>query len=191
MPLKGSHDSRLTIYEGATQSDLASMFRMTPKTVKARLAEAGLRPKGTRGGYEIYEIKEAAPLLVQPPADIVDRVLRMHPNDMPKMLAKEYWMSRNHMLTVKQREGDLFTTRSVIDLAGDAFKTLRLSLMLFSDAVEREVGLTEEQRAIIERLVESALNDMRERLVDAISNRREHTRSKSFTSGEDDGAEDL
>jgi len=191
MPLKGSHDSRLTIYEGATQSDLASMFRMTPKTVKAKIAEAGLRPKGTRGGYEIYEIKEVAPFLVQPPADVVARVLRMHHTDMPKMLAKEYWMAQNHMLTVKQREGDLFTTRSVVALAGDAFKTIRLSLMLFSDAIERETGLTEEQRTIIERLVESALNDMRERLVDAISHRRERSVSKSFASVEDDGAEDL
>lgn len=181
--------STLVIYEGATQSDLAAMFGMNQATVKAKIA--GIRPCGQRNGYHIYNIREVAPYLVKFTESVVDQVLRMHISDMPKMLSKEYWMGRDKMLTVMQREGDLFTTRSVVELAGDAFKTLRLSLMLLTDAVEREVGLTPQQRDIITLLVGNCLNDMREKLVDGLSNRREHSVSKQITQSQDDQTDDL
>lgn len=117
-------------------------------------------------------------------ADLVSRVLSMHHTDLPKMLAKEYWYGQNQRLNYLERIGDLFDTSAVVELASDAFKTIRLSLMLVSDAVEREAGLTLAQREIIDRLMHTALETMREKLIDGLEHSRGSSRSKAFTQSE-------
>jgi purine-nucleoside phosphorylase len=97
------------------------------------------------------------------------------------MLSKEYWYGQNQRLNYLERVGDLFDTRAVVELASDAFKTIRLSLMLISDAVEREAGLTLAQREIIDRMMHAALETMREKLVDGLEQSRGSSRSKAFT----------
>ncbi len=187
--ISNKSSSNPIIYEGATQSDLAAMFRMSMSDVKARIA--GLRAVAWRSGYEVYSFKDAAQRLCKPPADIIERVLRMHPNDLPKMLAKEWWMAENQRLTYMERKKDLWPTKEVIELAGDAFKTMRLSLMLITDAVEREAGLDDKQREVITRLVYSALEDMREKLVDGFNYRRDNKVGEPVAQSEDEPASDI
>lgn len=114
-------------------------------------------------------------------ADLVGKVLSMHHTDLPKMLAKEYWYGQNQRLNYMERVGDLWDTRAIVELASDAFKTLRISLMLVSDTVEREVGLTEAQREIIDRMMRTTLETMREKLVDALEQNRRNSGGKAFT----------
>lgn len=172
-----------------TQSELALLFKMNRTDVKAKLSP--LQPKGKRNGYDLYEPKEAARLLIKPPDDMIEKILTMHANDLPKMLAKEFWYGQNQRLNYMERMGDLWDTKAVIDLAGDAFKTLRLSLMLLADAVEREAGLSPKQRDIITNRISLALDDMRGRLVDGLEQRRKHTSGKSFAPSQNDAAADL
>jgi len=105
------------------------------------------------------------------------------------MLSKEFWYGQNQRLNYLERTGELWSTGAVVELASDAFKTLRLSLMLLPDAVERETGLTVKQREIITNLVHNALEDMREKLVDGVKRSRGASSGKAFTPSETDDAD--
>jgi hypothetical protein len=48
----------------------------------------------------------------------------------------------------------------------EAFKNLRQTILLFSDAVEAKDGLTEEQRATIESMADGLLDDLRRSLLE-------------------------
>lgn len=154
---------------GATVSDLARIFKGGhADDVQARLAKAGARPSGTRNGANTYRIKDVAPLMFDPFQDVelVDRILSMHHNSLPKLLAREYWNGKIARAKYLEANGDLWPTTKVVEKLGEAYKTLRLSLQLMSDAVEREDGLSIKQREIMQRLIDSTLNDMRERLLE-------------------------
>lgn len=179
---KEKESSDPIIFQGATQSDLCAIFHLPNMEVKARLMD--VRPHGTRNGYNIYRIRDVAARLTTPDPNVIERILMMHPNELPKMLSKEFWMGANHRLTYMQRTAELWSTKAVVELAGQAFKTLRLSLVLMADAVERESGLSPAQREIIARLVNTALEDMRGKLVDDFKHSRENSQGKGFAPAE-------
>jgi hypothetical protein len=182
-----THDETAAIIGiGATQTELVQIFRMDHK--KVRLQMANVVSSGRRNGTPVWPIREAAPFLLPKPdtpdeAELVGKILRMHHLDLPKMLSKEYWYGQNQRLNYLERIGDLWDTSAVVELAGDAFKTIRLELMLASDAVEREAGLTLTQRDVIDRLMMSALENMREKLVDGFKRTRESSRGKTLIQG--------
>ena len=186
------HATHPIISQGATVSELAMMFGRDRKDVGIRLQ--GVPSIGRRGDSDVWRIRDAAPRLMRlddADADLVERVLRTHHNDLPKMLAKEFWAAMNSRLTFMERSHDLWDTGAVVELASGTFKTIRMALMLIPDAVEREVGLTEGQREIIARLVHTALNEMREKLVDGFERSRENSQGKAFASGQASGGGDI
>lgn len=191
MPRAADEGTNALLYEGATITQLVRIFGGDPADVKAKLH--GLIPTRFRAGAPVYKLKDAAALLVPLPPDVVERVLRMNHTDLPKMLSKEFWFAQNQKANYDERMGDLWRTTDVIELAGEAFKTLRLSLMLMADAVEREDTLSETQRQIITRLVDTTLRDMKEKLVDGFTKqkRRKSAVSKPEPSEDDDGSADL
>ncbi len=64
------------------------------------------------------------------------------------------------------KEGELWPTEQVIAVMGDVFKRLRMSMLLIQDAVEREHMLTAQQRDKVSSLIDGALNDMADDLVE-------------------------
>lgn len=163
------------IYQGATFTDLRFMFKMELKEVQRRLTVGKVRPTAYRGNYPVFNVKEAARYLIDPfeDAEIVEHILRMNHTQLPKMLAKEFWMGKTLKQKYDREAGNLWETTKVVEFAGEAFKTLRLSLQLLADTIERESGLSEKQRTILQQLVDAAQNDMRERLVEAFSGMKE------------------
>lgn len=181
----------ILVNKGATQAELGEMFGIHHREVRSRLAP--LDPCGKRGQFALYSVKDAARLLVDPfdEEETVERILRMNHTQLPKMLSKEFWQGQRLKQQVEREAGDLWPTTQVVELAGEAFKTLRLSLMLMADTVEREAGLSEKQRSMILALVDATLTDMRERLVDGFANRREPARGGPPPPQEDDDGADL
>lgn len=179
------------IYKGATIGDLAAMFKLDHRVVKQKLVE--MRPSGKRGASDVYDVGEAARLLVRPfdDAEMVERVLKMNHTELPKMLSKEFWYAQTQKQKYEAAAGDLWPTLQVVEMAGEAFKTLRLSLQLLPDTLDREAALSEKQRETVQRVVDATLNEMRERLIDAFENRRGFTVSGSESPDEDDGTEGL
>lgn len=178
-----------SIVNGIGITEAAKLFGVNRDLARERLS--GLRPIRITGGMSYYAVKDVAEKLIDPPEGDVERILRMHPNSLPKMLSKEFWAGQRSRLDVLERQNDLWSTSAVVELASYIFKTTRMSLILISDALERETGLSHEQRAVVDRMVATCLNDLREKLVDGFENGREHSSGKSFASGEDEREEEL
>jgi hypothetical protein len=178
------------IFDGATAAQLGQMFRVSGPIVRARLTR--IRPCGKRDGFDIYAVADAATVLTRfDDEELVERVLRLHADELPKALSREFWNGQLAKLTFEERTGELWSSKTVIDLAGDVFKTMRLSLMLLADTLEREADLNPAQRLIIERLVDELLDALRRKLVDGLENRRDNPLGKPVAQSQDNGSEDL
>lgn len=190
--------SEANILQGFTQTELQKMFNMSGREVQQRLTD--LPSSGTRNGRPVYRMRDAAPKLVprlDEDADVIERILRMKHTDLPKMLSKEYWTGQLNKQRYETLAGDLWPTAQVMEYVGGAYKTIRLSLQLLIDAVERETTLTEVQRRVIQDLVDATLEDMRETLQKQVKknvrakNRRESASQPKASSEEDDRYADL
>jgi hypothetical protein len=157
-------ETKAIIYEGATIRQLAIMFRSDPKVVARKVG--GLVPVSRRRGNNIYRVDEAAPRLVKPGYDIERYIREMNHVDLPPLLAKEFWNAQRARQAFEEQEGDLWRTPDVVRALSEAFTTCRMSLLLMTDAVERQSALTDQQRIIIKGLIDGALADMREKLKD-------------------------
>lgn len=165
-PANESYDEETNsiIYQGASVRQLALMFHADPAVVSKKIA--GLVPVGRRRGAMIYRIDEAAGRLVKPGYEIERYIREMNHLDLPSMLQVTFWDGQRKRLAFEETNGDLWRTADVVHAFGETFNTLRMSLMLMSDAVEREASLTDTQRVALRRLIDGAMEDCRVKLVE-------------------------
>lgn len=162
-------ESRQIIYQGATVPQLAAMFEMKSGEVLRKLASVA--PVGQKDGKDIYRVREAASYLAKLPDNVVAQVMRLNHMDLPPMLRKEFWTGQNARLKFEEAEGDLWPTAQVVEYVSDAFKQVRMSLLLLSDTIERDTVITDDQRERLKVMVDAAMEDIRERLVSTFTAR--------------------
>jgi gas vesicle protein len=178
---------------GVSRRDLAVIFHMNREEIRNLthgLQPIGEKQTGTRDA--LFDLGAAASLIVAPKLDteVIERLMRTKPEQLPDKLKKEFWGAKEIQQRVETAAGDLWPSTKVVEYMGDAYKILRLSLQLITDAVEREAGLSEVQRRIIQELVDTALNDMRERLQGDARNKRNAEKRRSVARKEDAGSDD-
>jgi len=155
-----SSEATVSLMEGLSKTALAKLFRIDKKTVGVRLA--GVKPVGERNSYPVYDIADAASVLAAPTDEQVVRLIeQMPPHKLPVKIRKEFWDSALSRQKYEEKAGDLWRTEEIYDALTEVFKIIRSSVNLFSDKVDREVGLDEAQRALIidmsdELLIETA-----------------------------------
>jgi hypothetical protein len=178
-------------YKGASIRELATLFAMPMTTVKDRIV--GLPPCARRNGTDVYSIPEAARRLVSAldDAELVRQVLRMKHTELPPSLRREFWMAELNRQKVEVNASNLWPTDKVVEKAGAAFKTLRLSLQLMADQVERNESLTNKQRKTILDLVDMTLQDMRDKLIDGFNDGRKRSLDTESAPDTDDSEADL
>ena len=148
----------------ASMAQIAKLFKTDAKTLPQRLRR--LRPAATRSGVNVYSIRDAAAYLVKPGYSIEQYIRRMHANELPVGLMKEFWAGQKSRQSYEMQAGDLWPTSQVVSALGEALKELRQTTMLFTETVEREVGITEDQRKVLRRLTDGLIDDARKALVD-------------------------
>jgi hypothetical protein len=171
-----SADAAHILDDGVTLTELSRMFRMDLRTIKNRLQN--IRPITQRDGTDVYDMRHAASQLAELPADVVARVVRLNPMDLPPMLKKEYWSGRQAQLRVLQVEGDLWQTDQVMEYIGVAFKELRMAIMLGADQIERAQVLSEPQRVAVKQIFDELLENIRGRLVTTFDERKPNKRDE-------------
>ena len=177
---------------GFTIPELAAMFGEPRKKILA--ITKNVAPAGARGPFTLYPLLKVAIILAKEDLigeEVVEHVMRLDPADLPVKLRKAFWDGQTSKLRYQRAAGDLWPTERIIELAGDAFKTMRLSLQLMSDGLERETGLTEKQRILLQNRIDATLNDMRERLVDVFHSKRRSGREKVEVALSEDDFSDL
>lgn len=156
-------ETEAMIFQGANITQIAKLFHMDRRDVTPKILDV---PQcGTRGGYPIYFIHEVAPHLVKPIYDIETYIKRMHHNDLPKHLTKEFWAGALAKQKYEEEAGDLWRTDEVVEKLGGVFKKLRMTMLLMGDAIERETTFTDKQRDMLSAMVDGALNKMADSLV--------------------------
>lgn len=157
-------NTKVMLYDGASVSQLAVLFGMDNRTVAGKIADCP--SSGRRQGHPVYRIRDAAPYLCVPHGDIEEHIKKMNHRDLPPMLLKEFWTGQQARQKFLESEGDLWRTDAVIDILAETFKTLRMSILLMRDQVERETELSERQRDVSLALTDGLLNDINESLIE-------------------------
>lgn len=156
--------SREMIYNGLNLSELGRLFRMDHRILVEKLH--GVPPTGKRGKGNTWRVDEVAPYLVRPIFDIEEYVKRMHHNELPKMLTKEFWAGQRSKQEFLLKAGDLWPTDQVVEAVGELFKLVKMSATLTVDAVERQVELSPRQRTIVVDIMDGMLRDLRQAIVE-------------------------
>jgi hypothetical protein len=159
-----SEEEKLTLYQGASVSVLGELFGMDVRDITKKLAK--LKPSGERNGWPVYALGEAARYLVDPVIDVEEYIKKLKPSDLPTALQDAYWKGQLSRQKWEENAKHLWRTEAVMSVFTEAFKNLRQTILLFSDAVEAKDGLTEEQRATIESMADGLLDDLRRSLLE-------------------------
>lgn len=183
-------DTEAILYQGASLIQLQRIFGMDPRDIKAKINNQ-VRPCGERRGFPIYQIKEVAPYLVAPPYDIDEFIQRMTIADLPHILRKEFWAGLRSRQLYEKEAAELWPTSDVVDMVSELFKTLRMSLLLTRETVERESELAERQRDIITRIIDNTLEDAHAKTVSKFTETQRSLSSAEVQPEPETDSEDL
>ena len=157
--------------QGVSVYWLSTVFRMSQQAVRRRLADCPPM-KGGRGGSLLYDIREAAAYLVEPKLDMERFLSQMNASDLPPTLQKEVWDAKLKRQTFEERAKDLWRTEDVMATYADTFATIKTTVQLWPDEVERAKGLTNEQRTEMVRLSDLLLDAIYESLCKQAQDKR-------------------
>ena len=164
-----SADLNRFILHGATQSELADLFNMTPKAVQKRIA-GKVQPVSEERGSPLFPVAECAKYLVDADASKIEEALNtITPAKLPPQLQDVFWKAQLARQKFLEQRGDLWSTASVFEAITEILKELRQGVLAFEDTIEGETALTEEQRLIVRRMSDMLLVGLNRRLEDNFS----------------------
>lgn len=172
---------------GVTVSWLSQVFGMDPKTVKSKLA--GCPPLHRRKAGYVYHLPTACRYLI-PPALTADQFIKtMKPADLPAQFQQSFWDAALKRQKWEVNARQLWRTDKVREVLGATFQTIKFTMQLWTDTLERQTGITDEQRSLIIGMVDS----LQEEIYKALLTQAATTQTGSQASevdemlGEDDG----
>ena len=112
-----------------------------------------------------YDLFTAAQYLVPPRVDVSEFIKGMRPNDLPPILQAAFWDAQKKRQDYEINAGDLWHTDKVISVLSETFKLIKTSVMLWTDTLEQEHGLTEKQREALQGLCDGLMDDIHRSLV--------------------------
>lgn len=149
----------------ATMSQLAQLFNTDAKTLPQRMK--GIIPSGKRNGYKVYSIAEAASRIVKPGYEIEDFIRQMSPQEMSPLLQKEFWNGQRARMAYEKEMGNLWPTEEVVALFAVLEQGIRQAILLVTDDIEREEGLTTGQRKVFRRKMDDAITAFKDKLTES------------------------
>lgn len=166
----GQSEAQEAIFsKGVSINFLCKIFRMSPNTVREKLARCEPIPgtgsaEGKQRNYR-YDLATAASYLVMPKLSPEQVLTAIRTSDLPPTFQQQFWTARLKQQEWEERAGDLWRTEKVRSTLGTTFQTMKFTMQLWLDTVEMETGLTDKQREIVTRLVDGLQKDIYERLV--------------------------
>lgn len=167
LSMNGLADSAL---QGVTVSFLSQVFRMDPAAVKRRLVNCPILESRVRGTTQVqhrYDLATAAKYLIDPEIDLAEIIAKARKEDLPPSINGAYWDARLKRQKFEENAGDLWRTERVWQVLSDTFQTMKFTMNLWAETVERATGITEEQRNKILDLKDSLQEELYQALVAA------------------------
>lgn len=165
------YQEKLAIYEGVSISMLSQIFGKDNRTVTRMLAT--LPPCGVRAGSAIYDLAEAARLLVAPVIEedkLEEYIKGLRPEMLPPRLSKEFWSAQRAKQEYEVTADLLWKTHEISELLAEVFKTFKTTVTLFVENIESNTKVTDEQRKVLERLCDGLLIDTHTNLIEGFRN---------------------
>ncbi len=152
------------VFGGVTVGWLSKVFNMDPSDIKRRLADCPVMHR-RKAGY-VYDLKLAARYIVKPIFDARKYIETMKPSELPANLQDTYWKSQLARQKYELNAGELWRSADVMMVLGDVFKTIKFTMQLWADNLERQTGLTEKQRFALVGMVDALQNELHQKLVE-------------------------
>lgn len=149
--------------QGVTVAFLAQVFRMDPQKVKRKLVNCPVlesRLRGEKQVQNLYDLKTAAEFLIEPKIDPQEFIKRIRKEDLPPAINSAYWDALLKRQKWEENAGELWRTEKITEVLGTMFQTIKFTIQLWADNLERETGLTDEQREVLNRLTDSLQADI-------------------------------
>jgi hypothetical protein len=143
---------------------IAQIFGMIPATAKERLSTCPSTTDG-RSNIRKYLIKDAAEYLVAPAFTPAQFIGLMKRGELPNNLSKDFWDAQLKQQKWEENAGDLWRTTKVREALGDTFQTIKFTMQLWVDSLERQTSLSNEQREIIVTMVDALQTEVYDALV--------------------------
>ncbi len=145
---------------------LMQVFNMGRGKVEQLLAKGGVRPVNThRNGGVLYNLPDAAACLVTPKKDVEALIKSLKPSDLPINMQDGYWAAKLKEQKYRVQAGELWSTAAVMQVFGDTFKMMKTKIQLFPDTICESVGLSDEQRRVLQELLDDLLKEMMNELL--------------------------
>lgn len=159
--------TRAMLYEGATVNQLGVIFGKNNTEIAAKMRHVA--PSGMRSGYPIYKIADAAAVLVKPTVDVETYIAKMGIKDFPLALQKDYYAALLARLRFEREQGVVFHVEKVQQWMAEAFKVVRMRLLLAPDEAEREGKLKGESLKWFRDYIDGTLRGIRSALDEAFA----------------------
>lgn len=146
------------VLNGVSVNWLKVVFGLQIDVCRARLSGCPVL-RTTRGGGRLYDVATAAQYLVNPKLELGSYLKSLKPADLPTNLQASMWDARLKRQKWERYAGDLWPTDRVLDVLTDVFTTMRTTMQLWVDDLDRH-GLTDKQREHLVARVDSLQNDI-------------------------------
>lgn len=150
---------------GLPATTIARIFGVGNDKARERLIAAN--PAATVGGRPVYKIRDVARLFIKPNADDIAMVIaKTSARDLPPQLQKDFWAAQEARQKYEERAGKLWRSEVIQEAFMEVFKTIRMTMNLMADSVERETELSGKQRALVIAITDDLLAELSRKLLD-------------------------
>lgn len=164
---KASSENELGfIHEGVTVTVLAQIFGLDHKDVNRRLIGKITPMNQGVGSYMKYRIRDAAPYLIDLQVNPEELIKSLSPSKLPPALQDAFWKAQLSRQRYDENRGDLWRTPRVIEVLTTAFKVIAMTIRTASDNIGQQTKLTDDQRKIIERMMDGLLEELNRALIE-------------------------
>lgn len=147
-----AHGIHLTI------TQFAGEFSSTRETISKRLADAGLRPSGKRGGADVFRLKDLYKAVYTEAGGVMD------PEKLDPFQRKSFYQAEREKIALETARGTLVPVADVEAEFAAVFKTLAHCLDTLPDVLERDCGLPRHALTKLETRLDSLREDLHAKL---------------------------
>lgn len=148
---------------GVTVAFLAQVFNMDQAKCKRKLVNCPVKLRQRRGTMQtrhLYDLATAASYLVEARIDPEDIIKSLRREDLPPSISTAYWDAQLKRQQWEEKAGQLWRTETIAGVIGSMFQTIKFTVQLWADTLERQTGLSEDQRELLNTLTDELQTSM-------------------------------
>lgn len=153
---------------GVTSAFLAHAFQMDARTVASRLKGCPVKKRvrrGTKMATILYDFKTACSYLVTPAMSSKEYLRSVKRNELPPALQQQVWDALLKRQRWEENAGQLWRTERVRSVLGTTFQTIKFTMQLWLETLERQTEVTPAQRKLIVELVDGLQKEVYDSMV--------------------------